>query len=116
MMPGTTVRPRRSITCVRGPGCVSPTDRKRPSLIESEDTMLFCASIVWILPLTKLMSASVCPGGSSVGLAAFAARVPTALLAAAAAAPWMNCRRVKRPPLSFPAMVFSSCLRDAYAS
>src|SRR3954471_11673077 len=98
MIPGTTVRPPRSTIFVRGPGCASPTERKRPSLIASVDTMRFWASIVCILPCWRITSASVCPGGVcwSVGLAARARGMAT--VAPVAAAVWMNCRRVMPRP------------------
>jgi hypothetical protein len=60
MMPGTTVRPRRSITRVpaRGGGALS-TAEKRPLRIDTLRAIVFFPSIVWILPFTKTRSSAV---------------------------------------------------------
>ena len=66
MMPGTTVRPPRSITLLGtqllglGPG---PITVNLPSWIMTEDTMVLAASIVWITPFCSRTQLS---GGGTV--------------------------------------------------
>src|SRR3989449_10342545 len=63
MMPGTAVRPRRSITRVpgRGVGAAPSTVEKRPFRIDTVPAMVFLSSIVWILPFTRTSSSVVSP-------------------------------------------------------
>src|SRR5882762_8216042 len=111
MIPGTTVRPRRSMTfvsCPWSPLDAWPTSTKRPSLIDTAETTVFSSSIVCILPLTNTVSGASFDGGRgrwscfsapcSSSRAALLSIEP--LAAAAAAAPWMNLRREK--PRRFP--------------
>src|SRR5262252_2076324 len=77
-----------------------PTSTKRPSLIATEDTTRLSGSIVWMRPLTSRMSGSGCDGplrrffgsGFHIPSADIVSSVP--LAAAAAAAVFMNLRRV----------------------
>src|SRR6266853_689110 len=107
MIPGTTVRPRRSMTFVLGPWRpldAWPTSAKRPSVIDTEETTVFSSSIVCILPLMSTVSGASFGGRrprfSSASSSLRAALLSIEPLAAAAAAPWMNLRREK--PRRFP--------------
>src|SRR5688572_10792366 len=54
MIPGITVAPRRSITLTRPPRSTwLPTWTKRPFSISTSSTTRFCASMVWMRPLTS---------------------------------------------------------------
>src|SRR5262245_1536342 len=101
MMPGTTVRPRRSMTRVFLPawafGRPVSTSRKRPSLITTEEAIVFFASMVWILPLMRMTSGSGC--WFAFACAGATSTLPPAAAAALAAAVFMNLRRVKAPGL-----------------
>src|SRR6476659_1206644 len=60
MSPGTTVRPRRSMTSVAGgtaAGCAGlATDKKRPLRMVTVLATVFRASRVWMRPLTSIKS------------------------------------------------------------
>src|SRR5262245_15441937 len=62
MSPGTTVRPRRSITCVAGgtaADCAAlATDKKRPLRMVTVLAMVARASMVWMRPLTSIKSSA----------------------------------------------------------
>ena len=72
MMPGTTVRLRRSM--IRRPaaglGAAPPTAANRPLRIVTVATTLFFASIVWMLPLTKTSSSTAAGCASTAPTAA----------------------------------------------
>src|SRR3954469_5929986 len=74
MIPGTTVRPRRSITCVLGgaaPRCGRAlTATKRPSRIVSELATVFRASIVWMRPLTSISACGACAASLAAAMPA----------------------------------------------
>src|SRR6266702_389257 len=104
MIPGTTVRPRRSMTFVSGPWRpldALPISAKRPSLIDTAETTVLSSSIVCILPLMNTVSGDSFDGGRRPCFSSASSSLRAALLsieplaAAAAAAPWMNLRREK---------------------
>ena len=70
MMPGTTVRPFRSMIRTPGPGTGAPvpTATKRPFLIDTIVATVLLRSIVWIRPLTKTSSSLVPPAAPEGGL------------------------------------------------
>jgi len=78
-----------------------PTSAKRPSLIDTAETTVFSSSIVCILPLTNTVSGASSDGARRACFSSASSSLRAALLsieplaAAAAAAPWMNLRRVK---------------------
>mgnify|MGYP003575697380 CR=1 FL=1 len=98
MIPGMTVRPRKSM--VRAPGvaagAASPTVTKRPFRIVTARAMALFASIVWTLPLIRRRSGVPAAGATprscpdKTKVAGFS---PKAIAPDAAAA--KNCRRDK---------------------
>src|SRR5687768_4923417 len=68
MMPGTTVRPLRSMTRAPGPG-VLPTATNRPLLMDELLATVFARSSVWMRPLTNTRSAAAAfvPRGDCAG-------------------------------------------------
>src|SRR6266702_3684880 len=102
MIPGTTVRPRRSMTFVSGPWRpldALPISAKRPSLIDTAETTVLSSSIVCILPLMNTVSGASFDGGRRPCFSSASSSLRAALLsieplaAAAAAAPWMALRQ-----------------------
>src|SRR5688572_10362028 len=103
MMPGTTVRPLRSITRAPRPG-VFPTAANRPPAIDTLVAMVLFRSIVWMRPLTKTRSAAVAcdppaacgaDDDPACGVAERGAQPSAADTPAAAPAP--SSRRLDRP-------------------
>src|SRR6185503_11125313 len=106
MMPGTTVRPFRSM--IRAPdapgGALLPTATKRPFLVDTIVATVLLRSIVWIRPLMKTSSWLVPPAApeaacpAPAGPAGPAAGRPAQPKAAAtpAAAPAPSSRRRDR--------------------
>src|SRR5690349_17719662 len=86
MIPGTAVRPRRSIVRVHSSSLCSwwPTSAKCPLVMSTLETTLSCLSIVWIRPFTR--RSEVLPSQS---FSARAAVAPTQ--SASAAAPTHAC-------------------------
>src|SRR4029450_2136621 len=87
MSPGTTVRPRRSITSVAGGTAADcgglATDKKRPSRMVTVLAMVFRASRVWMRPLTSIKSGAV-PSAEGAIRGAWPASFATAKAAPAA--------------------------------